>query len=111
MSEFLINFFKDQGVNVLLDKLGGFVRNKKQKAQLKSSLTENFQRFFKNHYEHISLSKEFDVVGLHNFLMKKIYIRVANCFIAKSQDECSSNVESLISASLMIEFGIKLHRF
>lgn len=77
MSEFLINFFKDQGVNVLLDKLGGFVRNKKQKAQLKSSLTENFQRFFKNHYEHISPSaKQYDVVKLNNFLIfdgKNIY--------------------------------------
>ncbi|MGI6687810.1 MAG: hypothetical protein ACOX6Y_05580 [Christensenellales bacterium] len=95
-----------------MDKLGGFVRNKKQKAQLKSSLTENFQRFFKNHYEHISPSaKQYDVVKLNNFLMENIYTRVANCFIAKSQDECSSNVKSLISTSLMIEFGIKLHRF
>ncbi|MGI6653896.1 MAG: hypothetical protein ACOX55_07290 [Christensenellales bacterium] len=99
MSKFLVDFFADDGVDTLLDRFCKVVRDQYEKAQLKRKLTESFQRYFEEHFETFPISKEFDINGLHTFLIDNIDNRVAKCFCAGSQKECLFHRDSLISYS------------
>ncbi len=106
MSELLGNpvfsFFAEKITDTLFDQLSGFISDQKEKAELKRKLRENFERYFKEGYQSLTISEEFDVLELNDYLIENLYTKVAICFLAGSSKECSYYRDSLIASSYTI---------
>lgn len=97
-----ISFFLDKLIDALFERFRGFVSNQKEKAQLKYKLSENFERYFRERYEYLPLSQEFDLHSLQDHLIENLYTSVALCFIAASSEERSFYKDSLINSSYKV---------
>jgi hypothetical protein len=105
MSE-ILGLFKSVFVETIQDVLceegRGHVREKIEETQLKNRLSENFERYFKERYQSLTISEDFDLHGLNDHLIKYLYTRVAMCFIADSSEKRSYYKDALIASSYTI---------
>ena len=81
VSGFFIEVFKELA-SALVEKIDGFIRNENEKKQIEQKLNEHFDRYFKEQYEYLPMSNEFDIQSLHEWLLENLYKRVAICFLA-----------------------------
>ena len=83
----------------LVENISDSVRDKKEKAQIKQKLNKTFERYFKEQYEYLPLSKEFDINTLNEWLLENLYSIVLNYFIADSSEKRSYYKSSLMESS------------
>ncbi|NMA11762.1 MAG: ATP-binding protein [Chloroflexi bacterium] len=102
----ILGLFKSVFVEMIQDVLceegGGHVREKIEETQLKNRLSENFERYFKERYQSLTISEDFDLHELNDHLIKYLYTRVAMCFIADSSEKRSYYKDALIASSYTI---------
>ncbi len=95
VSGFFIEVFKELA-SALVEKIDGFIRNENEKKQIEQKLNEHFDRYFKEQYEYLPMSNEFDIQSLHEWLLENLYKRVAICFLADTSAERNYYKDSLI---------------
>ena len=70
------DIFVEKIVNTFLDKIANWIGKRKNKKKLKNEIRKCFDRYFKEQYQNIPPSEEFDVHKLHEFLSKNLETRV-----------------------------------
>ncbi len=95
VSGFFIEIFKELA-SAFVEKIDGFIRDENEKKQIEQKLNEHFDRYFKEKYEYLLMSKEFDIQSLHEWLLENLYKRVAICFLADTSAKRYYYKDSLI---------------
>ncbi|NLL50507.1 MAG: hypothetical protein GX245_04630 [Eubacteriaceae bacterium] len=92
----------EQIISVLLEKFNAFITDKKEEKALKDELNNNYIRYFKEKFESLPMSKEFDINALNNHLIENLDTKVKLCLIAASIKQRSFYKDSLLENSYTI---------
>ena len=100
--DFVINFYNKRQ-DALLEKLSGFISDKKEKVEMKCKLNKHFERYFRGTvWISTHIRRELDIDSLHKHLMEKLNTGVMISLIANTSRERSFYKDSLIRSSYEI---------
>ncbi|MGI6462051.1 MAG: hypothetical protein ACOX04_00245 [Candidatus Scatomorpha sp.] len=102
MGSFLISEAGVFSIDKILEKLCSSIKDRKERAQLIEKLKDEFARYFKERYEHLSRPEEFDIYSLQEYLLKNLYTSVSLCFTADTSAKRSFFKDCLIETSYNI---------